>query len=155
MIEGGIISLACAADAPDIAGLSRDCIENGLSWRWRTPRVLAKIRDSATNVVVFRDAQALAGFAMMRYGEQEAHLLLLAVHPNRRRRGIGRSMLGWLEKSARIAGIGVIRLETRWGNAGARAFYRELGYQEFTRVRALYDGVEDGLRLAKDLWAES
>ena len=52
----------------------------------------------------------------------------------------------------RTAGLGVIRLEARCGNGAARGFYRKLGYREFSRVQGLYDGIEDGVRLAKDLW---
>jgi len=152
MISEYAVSLARATDAQGIARMSRDCIEYGLAWKWRAPRVLRNIVDASTNVVVSRDAQGLAGFAMMRYGDQEAHVLLLAVSPAKRRIGVGTGLMSWLELTARTAGIGVIRLETRCGNAAARNFYRKLGYREFVRVHGLYDGIEDGVRLAKDLW---
>jgi len=146
------VSLARTVDANAIARMSRDCIEYDLTWKWRAPRVLRNIADASTNVVVSRDAQGLVGFAMMKYGEQEAHVLLLAVSPAKRRSGVGTGLMTWLEATARTAGLGVIRLEARCGNACARAFYRKLGYREFARVHGLYDGVEDGMRLAKDLW---
>jgi len=152
MITQHEIRLAREADARSIACLSRDCIEYGLGWKWTQHRVLRSIGERSTNVVVCRDPGGLAGFAIMRYGEQEAHLLLLAVDPQRRRRGIGRSLMGWLEKTARIAGVGVIRLEARCANSAAGAFYRKLGYREIARVRGLYNGIEDGSRYAKDLW---
>jgi ribosomal protein S18 acetylase RimI-like enzyme len=46
----------------------------------------------------------------------------------------------------------MIYLEARARNAGAREFYGKHGYSEIARVRGMYRGVEDGLRLAKDLW---
>jgi ribosomal-protein-alanine N-acetyltransferase len=146
------LGLAQATDAEAIARMSRDCIEYGLDWTWRAPRVLRNIRDASTNVIVSREQRGLAGFAVMRYGDDEAQLLLLAVHPARRRCGVGAGLVGWLEASARTAGIGVIRLQARCGNLAARRFYRSLGYRELARVNGLYDGVEDGVRIAKDLW---
>jgi [ribosomal protein S18]-alanine N-acetyltransferase len=146
------ISLACETDARSIACMSRDCIEYGLNWKWRPPRVLRSIADASTNVVVCRDVRGLAGFAIMKYGDQDAHLLLLAVDSHRRRRGVGSALMAWLEVTARTAGLGVIRLEARSDNPAAKVFYRKLGYREIARVRGMYDGVEDGVRFAKDLW---
>lgn len=152
MITQHDIRLACELDAGAIACLSRDCIEAGLGWSWRPPRVLRSIVEPSTNVVVCRGAHGLDGFGVMKYGDEEAHLLLLAVDPRRRRRGLGSALVCWLEDTARAAGLGVIRLEARCSNPAALVFYGRLGYREVTRVPGLYRGVEDGVRLAKDLW---
>jgi ribosomal-protein-alanine N-acetyltransferase len=147
------ICLARGTDAHAIACMSRDCIEYGLQWKWKPARVLRNITDPSTNVIVCRDARGLAGFAIMKYADQEAHLLLLAVDAPRRRRGVGSALMSWLEATVRVAGLGVIRLEARRANPAANAFYRKLGYREVAQVRGLYDGIEDGVRLAKDLWS--
>lgn len=152
MITQHDIRLACDTDAEPIACMSRDCIEYGLGWSWRATRVRRSIADSSTNVVVSRDQLGLAGFAIMKYAEEEAHLLLLAVDSRRRRRGLGSALLSWLEATVRTAGLGVIRLETRRSNLAAQAFYSRLGYREVARVRGWYGGIEDGVRFAKDLW---
>jgi ribosomal-protein-alanine N-acetyltransferase len=89
----------------------------------------------------------------MKYKEEEAHLMLFAVRASHRRRGIGTALLSWLERSALVAGIGVIYLEARLLNQDARAFYRRLGYQQIKVVHGYYRGVEPGVCLAKDLWA--
>jgi ribosomal-protein-alanine N-acetyltransferase len=146
------ICLARDADALPIACLSRDCIECGLGWSWRPARVLRSIADASTNVVVCRDVQGLGGFAIMKYGEEEAHVLLLAVEPRWRRRGVGSALMAWLEATARTAGLGVVRLEARCGNPAAHAFYRSLGYRKVALAPGWYRGVEDGVRFAKDLW---
>jgi len=146
------VELARAADASRIAGMSRDFIEYGLGWKWTAARVLKCIRDPATNVIVVRDGGGLAGFAIMQYKDDEAHLLLFAVDAASRRRGVGAALLAWLEETALTAGIGVVYLEARERNAEARAFYRRHGYNEIARVPRMYRGVEDGLRIAKDLW---
>src|SRR4026207_1740886 len=114
------LRLARPADATIIANLSRDLIEYGLHWRWTAMRVSASIRAPEGNVLVAcRDAN-IAGFAIMRYGEDDAHLDLLAVAPAYQRTGIGRQLLEWLEKCAVVAGIFTIALEVRAGNQGAQ-----------------------------------
>jgi ribosomal protein S18 acetylase RimI-like enzyme len=147
------IALAEPADGELIACMSRELIESGLGWKWTPARVGRSLRDPATNVAVARLHGELAGFGIMRYRDEEAHLVLLAVQARHRRRGVGAALVGWLEASALTAGIGVIRLEARCNNAGALAFYQRLGYRLVSVVREMYDGREDGVRLARDLWA--
>jgi len=98
-------------------------------------------------------AHAIAGFAIMRYGQDVAHLNLLAVDPAHRRRGVGRALLGWLEESARTAGTFVIGLELRAGNELARTFYRALGYRELGQIPGYYQGIESAIRMARDVRA--
>lgn len=147
------IGLAQPREARGIAVLSREVIETGLTWAWTPGRVLRAMADANTNVIVAREA-GLAhpiGFAIMSYGEQEAHLQLFAVVSARRRSGVGSELLQWLEATARTAGIGVIRLETRESNREAHWFYRSHGYVQVDRLRGYYQGSEDALRFAKDL----
>jgi ribosomal-protein-alanine N-acetyltransferase len=147
------IGLAMPGDARSIAMMSRDLIEHGLSWRWTPPRILRVMRDPAINVAVAREKGQLAGFAIMQYKDDEAHLLLLAVDAAQRRKGIGRALMDWLEATALTAGTGCIYLEARASNAEARAFYSRLGYLEIADVPGLYSNNEDGVRFGKDLWA--
>jgi ribosomal-protein-alanine N-acetyltransferase len=154
MIVAPDIALAGRGDAARIAMMSRDLVEQGLAWRWTPPRVLRAIRDEAINVVVARLAGTVAGFAIMQYKDDEAHLLLLAVDPPQRRKGVGAALMGWLEATALTAGTGCLYLEARSRNVIARAFYRRLGYIEISIVHDLYAQNEDGIRIAKDLWAQ-
>ena len=146
------IRLALTADVSGIAELSRDVVEHGLGWRWTPERVLNKLRDQETNVIVGCDQQRLAGFGIMQYKQDEAHLMLLAVNAAQQRRGIGTALLSWLEQTALTAGIGCIYLETRMLNAEARNFYRKLGYREIRTISNYYRGKEDAVFIAKDLW---
>jgi ribosomal protein S18 acetylase RimI-like enzyme len=93
----------------------------------------------------------LAGFAIMHFGDDIAHLNLLAVDSRWQRRGLGRRLLGWLEQSAITAGTFSVCLEVRARNPVALLFYRELGFEEAGRVPRYYSGREDALRLTKDL----
>ena len=154
MISDLTLRLARETDALHIAQMSRDQIERGLGWSWTTQRVLRSIFDAETNVVVAWAAGKLRGFAIMKYHEDEAHLLLLAVQPGARRQGVGGALVAWLEQAALTAGVGQVWLEARQGNAAARAFYRQLGYREIQVLPGYYQGREACVRIARDLWLE-
>ena len=147
-----MLRLATRDDAPLISRLSRDRIEQGLGWSWTTPRVLRSIRDRETNVVVALGAGETLGFGIMKYHDDEAHLLLLAVRAERERQGVGKAVVDWLERAARIAGIGRVSLEARATNTGARAFYQRLGYREIQSLPGYYQGREACVRMAHELW---
>jgi ribosomal-protein-alanine N-acetyltransferase len=145
------LRLARPAEAATIANLSRDLIENGLRWRWTPMRVAASIRATDVNVLVACIRENIAGFAIMRYGDDDAHLDLLAVAPRYRRAGIGRRLLDWLERCAFVAGICTITLEVRAGNQGARLFYERMGYRPLVNLPGYYQGIEAALRMGRDL----
>jgi len=150
-MSGLTLRLARPADADGIAAMSRDLIEYGLRWRWTPERVAASIRAPNVNVLLARVHANLAGFAIMRYGDDDAHLDLLAVAPAYRRLGVGRMLLEWLEKCARVAGTFNVALEVRAGNEGAQLFYKTMGYRVFAELPGYYQGVESALRMSRDL----
>lgn len=154
MITAYEITLAQTADAASIAALSRDAIERGLSWRWTERRVLRAIADPATNVVVARRDGELLGFAIMQYGDEDAHISLFAVRAAQRRAGLGSALLGWLETTAAVAGMRSIRLEARAGNAAGKSFYRRHGFAESGSSPGYYEDVEDAVRMVKPLGPE-
>jgi ribosomal-protein-alanine N-acetyltransferase len=106
-------------------------------------------------VLVARVRENMVGFAVMRYGDDDAHLDLLAVAPSYRRLGVGRRLLEWLEKCAVVAGIASVALEVRAGNQGAQLFYERLGYRTLTRLPGYYQGIEDALRMERILSCRS
>jgi [ribosomal protein S18]-alanine N-acetyltransferase len=145
------LRLARIADAPGIARMSRELIEMGLGWTYNPPRIARLIADRETLTLVAEDRLGLAGFAILQFGEEHAHLVLLAVQPRCRRQGVARQLLGWLLESARAAGIAELGLELRAGNAGARAFYRALGFSDAGLLPDYYGRRETALRMVRVL----
>ena len=145
------LRLARPADAASIANLARELIEYGLRWRWTPMRVAASIHDSDVNVLVACVRDNIAGFAIMRYRDDDAHLDLLAVAPPYRRAGVGRRLLEWLEKCAVVAGIFSVALEVRAANEGAQVFYQRMGYRTLVHLPGYYQGAEAALRMVRDL----
>jgi [ribosomal protein S18]-alanine N-acetyltransferase len=145
------IRLATAQDVALIAHMSRDFIEHGLGWSWTPARVLAAVNDRCTNAAVLGERGELAGFGIMHYGDESAHLALLAVRPDQQQRGLGALLLAWLEKPAVVAGIERIRVEARADNPNAIGFYRKQGFAECSRIAGYYRGAIDAVRLEKRL----
>jgi ribosomal-protein-alanine N-acetyltransferase len=151
MIVAPTIRLGTSRDVAAIAAMSRDYIEQGLGWSWTPARVEAAVRDCAVNVAVIGSLERVVGFGIMHYGDDSAHLALLAVHPNEQHRGLGSLLLAWLEQSARVAGLIRIRLEARADNPAAIGFYDKQGYREIGRTAGYYRGSIDAVRLEKQL----
>jgi ribosomal-protein-alanine N-acetyltransferase len=151
-MSGASLRLANVADAQPIALMSRDLIESGLSgWSWDPKRVIRAVLARDTIVVTACVRNGLAGFAIMNFGDEQAHLSLLAVTPSQQRRGIGRQIMTWLEESALVAGIATINLELRVGNFVARKFYRALGFADAAYIAGYYRGVETAVRMSRDI----
>lgn len=77
------------------------------------------------------------GFTLSRAVADEEELLLLAVEPTHRGRGVGARLLRRAIEEARQRGIGRVFLEMRDGN-GAEALYRRHGFTAIGRRRHYY-----------------
>lgn len=150
-----ILGPAKIGDAPGIANLSRIFIEPGLPWRWTPRRVAAHMRQRENLVVTAKDGRELVGFAMAQFYTETVHLTLIGVIGSHQRQGIGRQLLAWVEDSAIVAGLFKIHLEVRCGNQEARRFYAALGYSESGSVPGYYSGIEDAIKLSRDLRVKS
>ncbi|MBI4588444.1 MAG: ribosomal protein S18-alanine N-acetyltransferase [Candidatus Rokubacteria bacterium] len=84
----------------------------------------------------------------------EVHITNLAVHPDCRRQGIARSLLGAILEDARRRHLTVALLEVRPTNTEARGLYERLGFQVIGRRKGYYfDTGEDALLMKADLTA--
>lgn len=139
------------ADARRLAVMSQQYVEAGLRPAWSASRITWHMRHPESIVLTARCGGTTAGFAIMRYGDDVAHLNLLAVDPVHRRRGVARKIMMWLEETALTAGTFIIGLELRATNEAALAFYAALGYRELGRVTGYYQGIENAIRMARDV----
>lgn len=147
------LELARPGDASELALMSRDHIETGLGWTYRASKMSALIQDPHVTVLVGREDSRSVAFAVMRFGDERARLVLLAVEPARRRLGLGQRMLQWLVESATAAGMASIHVELRAGNAAAHALYESVGFAETFRVPGYYQGQEAAARMIRVLRA--
>ena len=84
-----------------------------------------------------------AGFSLCRTVAGDGELLLLAVAPKFRRRGIGWALLERFMEDARDDGCSRLHLEVRDGNP-AIAMYRAAGFEAAGRRRKYYRGRTGG-----------
>jgi len=83
------------------------------------------------------DGEEAAGFVLSRGAADEEELLLIAVHPRHRGRGIGAVLLDRFIGEARMRGAERLFLEMRDGNP-AESLYRRHGFEQVGRRRAYY-----------------
>lgn len=75
-----------------------------------------------------REGEPAAGFFLSRQGFEEEELLLIAVSPDHRRKGLANSLLNRLKKDAAARGAKHLLLEMRRGNP-AESLYRAHGFE--------------------------
>ncbi len=149
--ESLILRAAHVSEARAIASMSRLLVEHGLNWRWTPARVKKSIKDKETMVLVASIDGLMSGFAIMKFRDADSHLFLLAVEPKMQRSGIGATLLAWLEKSCRTAGMRQIRVEVRANNHSARKFYERSGYRFIGQVAGYYGKRESAVVMVKTL----
>ena len=91
------------------------------------------------------EGAAVAGFSLSRAGYEEEELLLFAVAPSHRRKGIGSTLLGRFAVAARGRGAKRLLLEMRRGNP-ADALYSSQGFTPIG-MRPNYYRTPSGARI--------
>lgn len=86
-----------------------------------------------------------AGFVLTRHAADEEELLLIAVRPDCRRKGIGLALIDQLFKDARKRGVSRIFLEMREGNPAIH-LYQKVGFEPIGH-RPNYYRLTDGNRV--------
>ena len=149
------VRLGRPADAQELARMSRDLIEHGLGWTWTPGRVLREICNRETVTAIACEGQRIAAFGIMYFGDEDAHLNLLAVKPEYQGKGVGRRLMDWLRTSCLTAGIKNVQLELRATNHAARLFYRRLGFREVGQVPFYYAEREAAVKMTLALGVKS
>jgi len=84
--------------------------------------------------LVAEEEDELVGTTMAGYDGHRGWIYYVVVHPDHRRRGIGRALMGEAEGRLKVLGCSKANLQVRAGNDAAVDFYRSLGYQVEDRV---------------------
>lgn len=94
---------------------------------------------------VLRQEGRLAGFCVLMFAPDVAHLLVIAVARDVQRQGLGTQLLDWCEAQARARGTDGVLLEVRPSNEKALRFYEHHGFLKIG-VRRGYYPSEKGQR---------
>lgn len=109
---------------------------------WSVELVDAELLQGSA-AVVDADGQVLGWVAVR--GDDPADLTRIAVHPDARRRGLGRALVAEAVDLARLDGADRMLLEVAATNAPAIQLYRSAGFVEISRRRGYYRPGVDAL----------
>ena len=118
MSELALLGLARSSDAREIAEMSRDLIEHGLTWSWTPARVL---RLHLGPRLLGRGRAARAADRRVRHHalrRRDRAPQSARGRREHRRQGLGRQLMEWLTATAIEAGIFRINLELRAQQSG-------------------------------------
>lgn len=131
----------------DVAELERLCF--GEPWSVEALGLL--LTDAAVGFVCVEDGRAVA-YAGMMITPFDAQVTNVAVHPQYRRRGLGRAVAEALIREAEARALEQISLEVRVSNTSAIALYQSLGFCESGRRKNFYrNPAEDAHVMLRDL----
>ncbi|MDO9454662.1 ribosomal protein S18-alanine N-acetyltransferase [Nocardioides sp.] len=136
-----MIRVADAADADALADLEADNLGDDA---WSPGLVAAGVSGELPTVTWWAAeiGSVVIGYAVASIVADIAELQRVAVDPAHRRRGVARELLDEVRRVARAEGADRLLLEVREDNAGAIAFYADLGFVEIDRRRRYYrDGA--------------
>jgi ribosomal-protein-alanine N-acetyltransferase len=140
------------ADLPAVMTVMEAAFEPRFGEAWTAAQCAGLLPMPGVWLTVARAQGAPVGFSLARVVAGEAELLLLAVHPDARSRGIGKSLLDHFFATASARGAERLHLEVRDGN-DALKLYNASGFQVVGRRRGYYSGRDgsnyDALSLAR------
>ena len=144
-----------AANLDAVLAVMESAFDPDFGEGWTRSQCAGILPLSGVRLVLARDEGSdVRGFSLLRVVADEAELLLLAVAPHVRRRGIGASLIEDFIEHGRSNGVRRLHLEVRDGNP-AVAMYRAFGFRLEGRRLKYYSGKDgsqhDALTMARDL----
>ena len=96
--------------------------------------------------LIFERDRQLEGYITWLETGEEAELLRIAVHPEKRRQSVGKQLLGAMLSRRYGLGAASVSLEVRASNRAARSLYASFGFREIGRRKDYYENPrEDGI----------
>lgn len=127
---------------------TRSQVESSLA----LPHTYALLANSDGKPLV--EGETAAGFILARRAPGEEELLLIAVRPESRGRGVGKALIEWFFRAASANGAERVFLEMRQNNPAAR-LYVDCGFEPIGRRKAYYRAASgepiDAITFGRDL----
>ncbi len=130
-----------ARDLDQVIAVMQSAFDPSFGEAWTRSQCAGILPMSGVSLYVARSpvSKEMIGFSLQRVIADEAELLLLAIAPAWRGRGIGRTLLGQFIEDARARGAHRLHLEVRDGNPAIR-MYRLAGFDLAGRRNKYYHG---------------
>jgi ribosomal-protein-alanine N-acetyltransferase len=149
------LSTGTSEDLDAVMEIMESAFGNRFGEAWTRSQCAGILPMAGVSLTLARDTEGTTtGFSLVRSVADESELLLIAVSPDHRRKGVGRGLLGHFLEHARSEGIARAHLEVRDGNPAIQ-MYRHAGFEPIGRRRNYYRGQDgqqfDALTFALDL----
>lgn len=144
-------------DLPELVQLDARCFPPRIAYSRAELEFFVRHPRSTTTVAELEGR--IAGFCVVDWkreaGVKVGHFITVDVAPEHRRAGIGRVLMEAGEAHLAGAGCTGVVLEVAVSNAGAQAFYEQLGYRESGYIPGYYGDGSSALVMRKPLSAGS
>ena len=134
---------AGALDLDKVMVVMKKAFEPRFGEAWTAAQCAGILSLPGSLLLIARSADRTLGFALARSVADEGELLLIAVNPDRQRRGTGKCLVKNIIERLVDKGVKKLHLEMRTDNP-ALAFYNDLGFQQ-VGLRRDYYRRSDGL----------
>jgi [ribosomal protein S18]-alanine N-acetyltransferase len=115
-------------------------------WTWETEDSESGQNPAGTGAQPLQIPPTLIGIGCLWAILEEAHIIMLAIHPQFQRQGLGQALLLALLKSACDRQLERSTLEVRDSNLAAVSLYKKFGFKEAGRRKKYYEDTgEDAL----------
>lgn len=138
-----------SADLEEVLAIERA----SFSMPWSRGAFLYELEQNrVARCYVVREDGRLIGYICLWEVADEVHITNVAVHPELRRRGVGRSLLSAVLDDSRQRKLRLVVLEVRPSNVEALGLYESFGFRVVGRRRGYYyDTGEDALVMEASL----
>lgn len=141
------IRRARPCDAGQIAGLEAEIFNDP----WNETDIGAYICSDLGMCFVATDESGVIGYILGRKIPPEGEIYRIAVHPEKRQRGIGYRLLSYALKTEGGEGVETVFLEVRSRNVPAIALYSAYGFTECGKRKNYYQNpADDAVVMIKD-----
>jgi len=143
------VDLMRPEDLDEVLGIERA----SFSMAWSRGAFLYEMQQNrVARCWAMREDARVVGYLCLWEVADEVHITNIAVRPDCRRRGLGRTLLGGIMDEARQRRIRLVVLEVRPSNTEARTLYESFGFRVVGRRRGYYyDTGEDALVMEAEL----
>jgi [ribosomal protein S18]-alanine N-acetyltransferase len=119
---------------------------------WSRNAFVQELKNPVSHLWALLDGGSLSGYMCFWMFDSEIQLINVAVHPEKRGKGLGRFLMGKMTETGVANGMHQVWLEVRTSNLAARALYGKLGFSTVGR-RTLYyrDTNEDAIVMSLSL----
>jgi len=110
---------------------------------WSRNMFLEEMDNRNSRLVVFKMERLVIGYICFWVVLDEAHILNIAVHPEKKHQGVGLIMMAELEALCLKEGLKRIILEVARKNIAARGLYRKCGFRSVGFRKNYYSVTKD------------